>query len=75
LVAEDRRQPVNVHEDEDEDDDGDEGRWCRRLSPRLCFRVSRASSVPNNVFGKRMKILDLKERKEFKSLVLLPPVD
>ena len=28
-------------------------------SPRLCFLVSRASSVANKVFGKRMKILDL----------------
>lgn len=30
------------------------------LSPRLCRRTSRASSVANRVLGKRMKILVLK---------------
>lgn len=32
----------------------------QKISPRPCFLVSRASSVANKVFGKRMKILDLK---------------
>lgn len=35
--------------------------WLQKISPRLCFRVSRASSVANKVFGKRMKILDLRK--------------